>query len=82
MCDRYAMSGTAYSTAQVRFPCLLLRTARHGVLPQGLDFAWCMSTDSGLPSPDFVFFLDVDPREIAAVRRWAPFPVQCVFYSL
>ncbi|KAJ4457249.1 putative thymidylate kinase [Paratrimastix pyriformis] len=35
---------------------------------QGLDMAWCMSTDSGLPCPDIVFFLDVPPH-VAAARK-------------
>lgn len=43
VCDRYAFSGVAYSSAK------------------GLDFEWCKALDIGLPAPDAVFFLRVDP---------------------
>lgn len=49
VCDRYAFSGVAYSTAK------------------GLDFAWCQAPDRGLPCPDGVFFMHVDP-EVGAER--------------
>uniref|UniRef100_A0A6V0IF02 Thymidylate kinase n=1 Tax=Zooxanthella nutricula TaxID=1333877 RepID=A0A6V0IF02_9DINO len=29
---------------------------------KGLDFAWCQSPDRGLPLPDLVFFMRVDPQ--------------------
>merc|ERR1719220_2962584 len=49
VCDRYAFSGVAYTSAK------------------GLDFDWCQSPDRGLPCPDGVFFMRVDP-EVGASR--------------
>jgi dTMP kinase len=34
---------------------------------KGLDFDWCRECDEGLPAPDLVIFLDIDPS-IAASR--------------
>merc|ERR1712060_575970 len=34
---------------------------------KGLDFAWCQSPDVGLPCPDAVFFMLVEP-EVGAAR--------------
>lgn len=42
--DRYAYSGVAFTAAKG--------------LP-GLDRAWCMAPDAGLPAPDAVFFLSL-----------------------
>lgn len=33
---------------------------------KGLDFAWCQAPDCGLPCPDAVFFMRVDPKVGAA----------------
>ena len=30
---------------------------------QGLDLEWCKSSDRGLPSPDAVFFMDIEIDE-------------------
>merc|ERR1719410_2781521 len=29
---------------------------------KGLDFAWCQAPDCGLPCPDAIFFMQVDPK--------------------
>jgi len=54
VCDRYVYSGVAFSGAK---DGLLLTTKK------GLQF--CMSPDKGLPAPDLVLFLDVDPDTAA-----------------
>lgn len=49
--DRYAYSGVAFTAAKG--------------LP-GLDRAWCMAPDAGLPAPDAVFFLSLTVEQAAA----------------
>lgn len=49
--DRYAYSGVAF-------------TAAKGA--PGLDRAWCMAPDAGLPAPDAVFFLNLTVEQAAA----------------
>lgn len=49
ICDRYAASGVAFSSAK-----------------PGLSIAWCQAPDRGLPAPDAIVFLDLDPTEAAA----------------
>ena len=49
--DRYAFSGVAF-------------TAAKGA--PGLDRAWCMAPDVGLPAPDAVFFLNLTVEQAAA----------------
>lgn len=52
ICDRYAYSGVAFSSAKVG--------------PNGenlLPINWCMNPDIGLPAPDAVIFLDIDQEE-------------------
>jgi len=49
--DRYAYSGVAF-------------TAAKGAA--GLDRAWCMAPDAGLPAPDAVFFLNLTVEQAAA----------------
>ena len=51
MVDRYAYSGVAF-------------TAAKGA--PGLDRAWCMAPDVGLPAPDAVFFLNLTVEQAAA----------------
>lgn len=51
MVDRYAYSGVAF-------------TAAKGA--PGLDRAWCMAPDAGLPAPDAVFFLNLTVEQAAA----------------
>jgi dTMP kinase len=34
---------------------------------KGLDREWCLTFEEGLPAPDMVIFLDIDPR-VAALR--------------
>ncbi len=50
--DRYCYSGIAYSLAKGK---------------PGMDFAWCVASDVGLPRPDIVIFLDL-PADVAAQR--------------
>ena len=52
VCDRYAFSGVAFTAA------------KNG---PGMGLDWCRAPDEGLPSPDAVLFLDLDPAE--AERR-------------
>lgn len=49
--DRYAFSGVAFTAAKA--------------VP-GLDRAWCMAPDAGLPAPDAVFFLNLTVEQAAA----------------
>ncbi|KAI7842281.1 hypothetical protein COHA_003922 [Chlorella ohadii] len=49
--DRYAYSGVAF-------------TAAKGA--PGLDRAWCMAPDAGLPAPDAIFFLNLTVEQAAA----------------
>lgn len=48
VCDRYAYSGVAFSSAKP--------TLAH-------DLAWCQACDVGLPAPDAVIFLDLTQDE-------------------
>ena len=52
VCDRYAFSGVAFTAAKKK---------------TGMGLEWCRSPDEGLPAPDAVLFLDLDPAE--AERR-------------
>jgi dTMP kinase len=52
VCDRYAYSGVAFSSAK-NVP--------------GMDLDWCRTCDRGLPSPDCIIYLDM-PVENAAQR--------------
>lgn len=53
LCDRYSLSGTAFSLAK-------------GV--PGMDQEWCEAPDEGLPEPDLTIFLDIPP-DVAASRE-------------
>jgi dTMP kinase len=44
ICDRYAYSGVAFSSAKPE---------------ANLDLTWCQAPDVGLPAPDAVIFLDI-----------------------
>ncbi len=52
VCDRYAYSGVAFSSAKDT---------------PGMDLNWCRTCDRGLPSPDCIIYLDM-PVENAAQR--------------
>lgn len=45
VCDRYAYSGVAFTSAKEN---------------PDLNLEWCMAPDKGLPAPDVVIFLDLD----------------------
>jgi dTMP kinase len=53
VCDRYAYSGVAFSSAKVQ---------KDGETPK-LPLDWCQAPDVGLPAPDCVIFLDLSPTE-------------------
>jgi dTMP kinase len=53
VCDRYAYSGVAFSSAKVK---------ADGVTPK-LPLDWCQAPDIGLPAPDCVIFLDLSPAD-------------------
>ena len=48
ICDRYAYSGVAFSSAKPE---------------ANLDLTWCQAPDVGLPAPDAVIFLDIAQEE-------------------
>lgn len=52
ICDRYAYSGVAFSSAKL---------AVDGQEP--LTVEWCQGCDKGLPAPDVVIFLDLSQEE-------------------
>mmetsp|Transcript_14760 Transcript_14760/g.57896 ORF Transcript_14760/g.57896 Transcript_14760/m.57896 type:complete len:227 (+) Transcript_14760:150-830(+) len=51
VCDRYCFSGVAYSWAKGK---------------PNMTESWCKAPDSGLPQPDLVLFLDLDPAAASA----------------
>ena len=51
ICDRYAYSGVAFSSAKNRGN------------KDDLSIDWCKAPDAGLPAPDAVIFLDLDQAE-------------------
>mmetsp|Transcript_12652 Transcript_12652/g.37285 ORF Transcript_12652/g.37285 Transcript_12652/m.37285 type:complete len:266 (-) Transcript_12652:155-952(-) len=53
VCDRYAYSGVAFSSAKVE----------EGTDKPMIDIEWCKSPDVGLPAPDCVIFLDIEQEE-------------------
>jgi dTMP kinase len=66
VCDRYAYSGVAFSSAKVISP---INFALFVVLLnlQGLDLEWCKDPDRGLPKPDLVLFLELSVED--ALKR-------------
>lgn len=56
VCDRYAYSGVAFSSAKTRED----RQFDH---VEDLSIDWCKAPDAGLPAPDAVIFLDLSPEE-------------------
>lgn len=54
VCDRYAYSGVAFSSAKV---------ASDGTETPLLSLEWCQAPDRGLPAPDCVIFLDLSQEE-------------------
>lgn len=50
ICDRYTISGMAYSNAKPN---------------TSMSLTWCRKPDVNLPLPDQVIFLDIDPEEAA-----------------
>lgn len=69
VCDRYAFSGVAFTSAKEA------KKEKDGMIEgekkekEGkqslLSFEWCSAPDEGLPAPDAVLYLDLDPREAA-----------------
>ena len=60
VCDRYAYSGVAFSSAKEGADL-----SGEGGEPLGLE--WCQGPDVGLPAPDCVVFLDLD-QDVAETR--------------
>ena len=58
VCDRYAYSGVAFSSAKNEED----RQCKGG---EDLSVDWCKSPDVGLPAPDTVIFLDLSQEEAA-----------------
>merc|ERR1711957_527743 len=56
ICDRYAYSGVAFTSAKVA-------EDRSSMSGGQLTLDWCMSADIGLPAPDCVIFLDLEQDE-------------------
>ena len=48
ICDRYAYSGVAFSSAKP---------------DANLSLEWCQAPDVGLPAPDVVIFLELQPEQ-------------------
>lgn len=48
--DRFSFSGMAYSLSKNK---------------PGLNLSWCQAPETGLPAPDLVFYMRVDPEEAA-----------------
>ena len=48
--DRYSFSGMAYSLSKMN---------------PGLNLTWCKAPEAGLPAPDLVLYMRVDPEEAA-----------------
>ncbi len=56
ICDRYAYSGAAFTSAK-------RAEDRSSMSGGALTLDWCMSPDVGLPAPDAVIFLDLDQEQ-------------------
>lgn len=55
VCDRYAFSGVAFSTAKY---------ASHSIgNGEPLSYEWCQQPDKGLPEPDLILFLDISAED-------------------
>ena len=59
VCDRYAFSGIAFSAAKV---AITKNDEGREVQEPVLTYEWCKAPDAGLPAPDVVIFLDVNPE--------------------
>jgi dTMP kinase len=65
VCDRYAYSGVAFSSAKIKHDIGHENTNEK---PEPiLDIDWCKAPDRGLPAPDCILFLDI-PQEEAQKR--------------
>jgi dTMP kinase len=64
VCDRYAYSGVAFSSAKTKEDRKDgTAAASGGSAAQDLGIDWCKSPDVGLPAPDCVLFLDLSQDE-------------------
>lgn len=71
ICDRYAYSGVAFSSAKV--------VEQQDQDPQPvLDIEWCKAPDHGLPAPDCILFLDIS-QEDAEQRGGYVYIMQSVY---
>ena len=68
MCDRYAYSGVAFSSAKTKEDRKGgggdgAAAASGGSAAEDLSIDWCKGPDVGLPAPDCVLFLDLSQDE-------------------
>jgi dTMP kinase len=62
VCDRYAYSGVAFSSAKTKEDSQGSSTVS-GSGGEDLSIEWCKAPDMGLPAPDTVIFLDLSQDE-------------------
>ena len=58
VCDRYAYSGVAFSSAKVS-----KKNKENEPAKPLLSLEWCQAPDKGLPAPDCVIFLQLSPEQ-------------------
>lgn len=75
VCDRYAYSGVAFSSAKERGG-----GSDGGSGGEDLGIEWCKACDVGLPAPDCVIFLDLSQEE--SEKRGGYVIVYSLLYSL
>lgn len=64
VCDRYAYSGVAFSSAKVADVDVVDNNGnRQNSTQPVLDIEWCKAPDRGLPAPDCVIFLDLSESQ-------------------
>ena len=62
ICDRYAYSGVAFSSAKVISQQSQQQPQQETQEPV-MSVEWCQGPDVGLPAPDAVIFLDINQEE-------------------
>ena len=60
ICDRYAYSGVAFTSAKTMDD---MCSSSHSGGGGDITLDWCIGPDIGLPAPDAVIFLDLDQDE-------------------
>ena len=84
ICDRYAYSGVAFSSAKVKSGATSDKEnmARDGVDRNSdsepvMSLDWCQAPDRGLPAPDCVIFLQLSPEQGTSLP--CTMPVDLIF---